>query len=275
MRANCNNGVNHMSEVETKRVQQKRDVLEQLVNMSRSLGDPSREYVVLGEGNTSAKIDEQTFYVKASGFSLANITGEGFVEVYYKPVLKMLEFEHLTDEEIERHLNDAKVDKSYPYRPSVETMFHGLLLQLPGVNFVAHTHPVSLNSILCSVRSREVLSGHMFPEAIVCCGIAPVYVEYAEPGVELAKAIQRGVREHIERYGEVPKSILLENHGLIALGSTPKEAETITIMWDKIAKILLWACMLGGPRFLSDEQIKRIYTRPDEKYRQRLIFKRE
>lgn len=264
-----------MDEVKVEHAQHKRAVLEQLVNMSRSLGEPSREYVVLGEGNTSAKIDERTFFVKASGFSLADITGSGFVEVYYEPVLEMLKFEHLTDDEIERRLNEAKVDPSCPYRPSVETMFHALLLQLPGVNFVGHTHPISLNSILCSMRSREVLSGHMFPEAIVCCGIAPVYVEYAEPGVELAKAIQRGVHEHIEVHGEPPKSILLENHGLIALGATPKEVETITIMWDKIAKILLGACILGGPRFLSEEQIRRIYTRPDEKYRQRLLFKRE
>ncbi|MFA4029460.1 MAG: hypothetical protein GDYSWBUE_000458 [Candidatus Fervidibacterota bacterium] len=264
-----------MGEANAEYERRKRAVLEQLVNMSRSLGEPRREYVVLGEGNTSAKVDERTFFVKASGFSLADIKGDGFVEVHFEPILEMLKYDHLTDDEIERRLNEAKVDRSCPYRPSVETMFHALLLQLPGVSFVGHTHPISLNSILCSVRSRELLSGHMFPEAIVCCGIAPVYVEYADPGVQLAKAIQRGVQEHIEVYGEPPKSILLENHGLVAIGSTPKEVETITIMWDKIAKILLGACIAGGPRFLTEEHIKRIYTRPDEKYRQRLLFKRE
>ncbi|MFA4015891.1 MAG: hypothetical protein RUDDFDWM_000990 [Candidatus Fervidibacterota bacterium] len=257
------------------KTQLKRAVLEQLVSMSRALGEPNREYVVLGEGNTSAKIDENSFYVKASGFSLSDITGEGFVEVNFEPVLEMLTYEHLSDEEIEKCLNEAKADPSCKYKPSVETMFHAFLLCLPNVKFVGHTHPVALNSILCSVRSREAFSGHMFPEAIVCCGIEPVYIEYADPGLELAKAIQRGVNEHLEKYGEPPKSILLENHGLIALGSTPKEVETITIMWVKIAKILLGTYILGGPRFLSEEQVKRIYTRPDEKYRQKLIFEKE
>jgi len=28
---------------------------------------------------------------------------------------------------------------------------------------------------------------------------------------------------------------------------------------------------LGGPRFLSEENVRRIYTRPDEKYRERGI----
>ncbi|HID06256.1 MAG TPA: class II aldolase [Armatimonadetes bacterium] len=260
---------------EVGREQHKHQILEQLVQMSCYLGAPGNEYVVLGEGNTSAKIDERTFYVKASGVSLTNITSEGFVEVYSEPVLEMLKYEHLSDDEIQERLMDARVDPNCPYRPSVETVFHAMLLQLPNINFVGHTHPTALNSILCAKRSREPFMGHLFPEGIVCCGIAPVYVEYADPGVTLAKAIQRGVQEHLDTYGEPPKSILLENHGLIALGANPKEVETVTIMWDKIAKILLGTYMLGGPRFLTEEQVNRIWTRPDEKYRQKLIFERE
>ena len=46
------------------------NILDQLITMSNNLGDPANDYVILGEGNSSAKVDEQTFWVKAaSGIS--------------------------------------------------------------------------------------------------------------------------------------------------------------------------------------------------------------
>ena len=41
------------------------DTLNTLVACSRRLGDPALDYVILGEGNTSARIDAETFWVKA------------------------------------------------------------------------------------------------------------------------------------------------------------------------------------------------------------------
>jgi hypothetical protein len=43
------------------------DVLAQLVELSNHLGNPANDYCILGEGNTSARADEGTFWVKASG----------------------------------------------------------------------------------------------------------------------------------------------------------------------------------------------------------------
>ena len=37
------------------------DILTQLIAMSHSLGDPALDYVILGEGNTSARADADTF----------------------------------------------------------------------------------------------------------------------------------------------------------------------------------------------------------------------
>jgi len=46
------------------------DILQQLVTMSRHLGDPALDYVILAEGNSSAWTDEETFWVKASGVNM-------------------------------------------------------------------------------------------------------------------------------------------------------------------------------------------------------------
>ena len=52
-------------------------ILANLVEMSRYLGAPERGYAILGEGNSSARIDEETFWVKASGTTMARIDAGG------------------------------------------------------------------------------------------------------------------------------------------------------------------------------------------------------
>jgi ribulose-5-phosphate 4-epimerase/fuculose-1-phosphate aldolase len=73
------------------------------------------------------------------------------------------------------------------------------------------------------------------------------------------------------RYKTRPKAILMQNHGLIAIGSTVKEVQSITAMWDKTAKILIRTFQFGAPNYLSERQVKRLCTRPDEEQRKRLI----
>lgn len=238
--------------------------------MSRWLGEESRGLVILGEGNTSAKINDETFYVKASGTQLGTITPSGFVEVSGPKVLEMLEGPDLTDEEIKEGLRAAMVDPQGPLAPSIETVFHAYMLSLPDVNFVGHTHPVSVNAILCSKGWRDV-TRRLFPDEIVCCGTTPAYVEYVDPGVALARRLREVVTDYVKEHGLKPKAILLQNHGLIALGSTAKEVETITLMWDKTAKVLAGTFQFGGPAYLSKEHVNRIDTRADEAQRKKLI----
>jgi hypothetical protein len=47
--------------------------------------------------------------------------------------------------------------------------------------------------------------------------------------------------------------------------------EGITAMMVKTARVLLGTFALGGPRFLSQEHVDRIHTRPDEIYRRQRL----
>ncbi|MGB9591644.1 MAG: class II aldolase/adducin family protein [Candidatus Kryptoniota bacterium] len=241
-------------------------ILQELVNLSRNLGLPENDYVILGDGNTSAKIDENTFWVKASGAYLHNILPESFVQMRIDRVLTLLEKKNISDDEILKMLSEAKVDQNQP-RPSLETTFHALALTLGGAKFVGHTHPVALNSILCSIHAKDAFEGRIFSEEILYCGIAPAFVPYTDPGLPLAHAIKKTIQEFITQYGESPRVILLQNHGMIALGQTAAEVENITAMAVKAARILLGTYLLGGPHYLSNNDISRIYSRPDELYR--------
>jgi len=250
------------------------DVLDQLVSMSRTLGQPEWDCVILGEGNTSAKIDGQTFWVKASGTQLPNIQPQHFVKVRFDVVLELAERESATDEEIKQVLRQATAEKT-DLMPSVETVMHALLLTLPDVNFVGHTHPTAVNAVLCSKLAEQAVSGRLFPDEIVCCGPEPVWVPWTEPGPPLAREIRDRVNDYIERNGFRPKIILLQNHGLVALGATVQEVLSATAMAVKTFRILLATYALGGPNFLPPEMVQRLWTRPDEIYRHKLLTGRE
>ena len=56
-------------------------ILEQLIWLSHELGREERQLAILGEGNTSATCSDGTFWVKASGSQLGNITSQGFSQV--------------------------------------------------------------------------------------------------------------------------------------------------------------------------------------------------
>jgi rhamnose utilization protein RhaD (predicted bifunctional aldolase and dehydrogenase) len=243
------------------------EILDKLVTLSRNLGDPALDYVILGEGNTSARIDDETFWVKASGAQLRGIEASGFVRVYFDRVLALLEADALSDAEVRGGLEAARADGSATARPSVETVLHALVLGLDGVDFVGHTHPTSVNAVLCSGKAEEATAGRLFPDEIVYCGPAPVYVPYTDPGVPLARKVRELVDRYLDVYREIPKVILMQNHGLIAIGKSPQEVENITAMYVKTARVLLGAYALDGPHFLSPDAVARIHTRPDEAYR--------
>jgi rhamnose utilization protein RhaD (predicted bifunctional aldolase and dehydrogenase) len=175
-----------------------------------------------------------------------------------------------SDEEIHQALLGSRVDPQ-AMKPSVEALFHGYLLSLPDVHFVGHVHAIAVNQILCSPRARDFAEKRIFPDEIVCCGAESVLVPYTDPGLVLAQAIREKTRAFIGQHGAFPRLILLENHGIIALGKTPQAVLAALLMAEKTAAIWVGAAALGGPVFLTPDNVRRIAQRPDEHYRQRAL----
>jgi rhamnose utilization protein RhaD (predicted bifunctional aldolase and dehydrogenase) len=177
-------------------------------------------------------------------------------------VLDAVKKADMEDDAVKRVLKSAVVEGSKT--PSIETFLHALCLQLDGVQYVGHTHPTVAVSLLSSSRSREWFSGSLFPDQIVMLGPAMVYVPYADPGLPLAHAVQDHLRLFTEREQRVPRVILLENHGVIALGNTAKQVVNVSIMLTKVCRVLAGSMAAGGPRFLAEKYVTRIDRRPDE-----------
>lgn len=242
-------------------------ILEHLIELTRHLGAPENDYAILGEGNTSARIDAETFWVKASGAAMRTLNEDGLVRVRFDRILDLMECEGLSDLDVRKGLESARVDPDVKVLPSVETFLHALALQLDGVNFVGHTHPTAVNALMCSRNAEEAFSGSLFPDQIVYCGPAPVFVPYTDPGLILAKAVRQAIEKYGETWGQPPKVILMQNHGFIALGKSAAEVENITAMGVKAARVILGTYAAGGPNFFTTQQAERIRTRPDEHYR--------
>src|SRR4051794_6311627 len=245
-------------------------VLASLIALSRDIGRPERELAILGEGNTSADAGDGTFWVKASGSQLAMIDAGGFSRVRLGSMLELLDAPRLSDEQVAAGLRGALVDPT-ARKPSVETFMHALCLAEGQASWVAHCHPVAANQILCSRLGAEPFLRQIFPDVIVVCGAVPAVVPYVDPGFALALAIRAELRRYRAAYGIAPRLLLMENHGILALGHTATEALNITLMADKWARILAGTYALGGPRFMSEEDVTRIDSRLDEHERRRRL----
>ena len=133
--------------------------------------------------------------------------------------------------DLKNSLVDPKMSK-----PSVETFLHALCIYDCGVKWIGHTHPISIMSILCSKEGARPFTQHIYPDEIVGCGEMPAIVPYVDPGLTLARAVREELKRYMDDFGYTPKLILMENHGMVALGQSPADVMSISLTADKWAR---------------------------------------
>lgn len=244
------------------------EIVADLLNLSHEFGN--RGFVILGEGNVSARLEESSFLVKASGSSLGTLTEENLTQCRLDRLLPVLNGKPVSDTEVEAALLESRVD-SNALRPSVETFFHALLLTLPDVQFVGHAHPIPVNQILCSSHARAFSRQRQCPDEVVCCGPVSLLIPYVDPGLALAKRIRDELVAFQVRTGRLPRVILLKNHGVITLGPSMQAVRAAMLMTVKAAEIYVGAQLLGGIERLPDTEVSRIENRQDEEYRRKML----
>lgn len=240
-----------------------------LLALANAVGEPRRELVILGEGNVSARIDDERMLVKATGSSLAAAGPDDLVECAYAPILEVLDDPDAGDERVAEALMASRVEQGAK-RPSVEALLHAVVLTT-GAGAACHTHSLAANQILCSDRAELLAAGALFPDQIVVLGTESLLVPYVDPGLGLGRLMRDELRAFADRTGALPKVAWLRNHGIFAIGDDPAECLRITEMADKFARILTGALAVGEPRFLPDSVVTRIDGRDDEDVRRRVL----
>ena len=233
--------------------------LQALIALTRELGRVEHALAITGEGNTSMALGDGTFFVKASGAGLGNITAKGFCRVEAKRALALLDDPRCTDANAGELLRGALVRASDP-RPSIETMLHALCLTDPEVHFVAHTHPLGLLRILCSRAGVKPFRQHFYPFAVVTCGQHIAAVRYHNPGLALARAVRTELARYRRVHSRSPRLLLMANHGIVALARTAPQALDISLMAEKWAQLLDGARRWGGASPLPAHAFKHLYA---------------
>jgi len=210
-----------------------RDVLKKLEGLSQAVGSHS-DYVQAGGGNTSVKTaDGKIMFIKASGIKLSEVTKEGgWVDLNMEKLSKILEDESLAGMKVAQRearvlemIMDARNGLSSG-RPSVESSLHALLDR-----FVVHTHPTMVTALVTAKNGLAQL-----PKLAKSIGREILWVPYTEPGYPLARLMFQEINKFRESHdGELPKVILLGNHGLFVSSSDYNEAVSMT---DKVVKVI-------------------------------------
>jgi rhamnose utilization protein RhaD (predicted bifunctional aldolase and dehydrogenase) len=179
--------------------------LQELVDISRFYGS-NKDYVIAGGGNTSFK-DGTTLYIKGSGTTLQDITGDGFVRMDRDALRRIWgkQYSQNTAERESAVLADmmaAKMSGEEQKRPSVETLLHDIL----PFTFVVHTHPALVNGITCSVQGETAMR-ELF-------GDETVWIPSTNPGYILSLTVKEAMNVYTAKKGHAPAVIFLQNHGI-------------------------------------------------------------
>lgn len=157
-------------------------------------------------------------------------------------------------------LNELEVDdwvkvslvtgEPYPHRfkPSSEVILHREVFRArPDVLSIMHSHPPNVIALsLLGIEIKPIGS-----EAPISLGERIPLVPY-----EIPTSPRLGLA--VAQYAKVFDVMVLENHGLVALGESNREAYNRTELTEEIAKIIAIACSLGKgePHWPTQGQIQ-------------------
>ena len=108
------------------------------------------------------------------------------------------------------------------------------------------------------------------PDDIVYCKAHYLYIpEQKNENENLQKAVEL-VTHYFDRFGYLPKVLVLQNRGVIGVEESLKSAQNVVDVYENILKISYYSENFGGPKFLNEEQIAFIDNWEVENYRRKV-----
>ncbi|MCO4783542.1 MAG: class II aldolase/adducin family protein [Candidatus Cloacimonetes bacterium] len=193
------------------------DYFQDFIDISHFAGERF-DLVQAGGGNAAVKIADDEMLIKASGYTLSEVSkNNAYSKVKTSKVKNLINHPKLLSEtdKVKRGkictqlLQEATIHNA---KPSIETLLHSLLLR-----YSLHTHPLALNIILVMPNWQSILQD-LFQEIDIAL------VNYHTPGIELAMALSRRLNSNKKN----PKVIFLQNHGLIIHSDSKKDINDLT-----------------------------------------------
>ena len=200
----------------------RRDLELEVVEYSKRLAD--RGWVANHDGNITVRMEDDLFLVTPTAFAKAKVERESLL-----------------------YVNGRAEKVSGRTRPFSELNLHLFSYRArPDIAAVIHAHPV--HACAFAVRGEPILST-MLAESVVSLGAEIPLVPYAMPKTpESTQVLNEAMRQS--------DVILMENHGVIAVGPDLETAYLRLELVEHLATIQFKATQLGGARTIPNADIE-------------------
>ncbi len=236
-------------------------ISDELVALTRALGEPARDLAILAEGNTSQRLSDGRIAVKASGTSMATVTREDFVVLEVDPLVELMTSATATQSDLTDAL-DAGEHHGVRRRASIEALIHAGPQVFAPTAFIGHTHPTAVVGVLASVHAASAWERHVYSDEAVVVG-RPLYVPYATPGIDLGRVYHASLERYVGEHGGLPTLVLLGNHGIVVNAPSPAGVEAASAMAVKGARVRAAAYAMGGVAPLDADSVEAFFARED------------
>jgi len=184
-------------------------------------------------GNISIKLPNGDVYITPSSMEYDRITGEDIVVVGL----------------------DGKVRQGSRI-PSSETPLHCLVYETrPEASAIVHTHSPYATTL--AIMGMSIPAVHY-----MIATLRTTTVEVASYATYGTEELARNVRD---AFIAPSKAVLIANHGMVAVGSTLKEAADAAQAVETLAGLYYRSLAIGKPNVLSDEQMAEVFEKYSRK----------
>ncbi len=194
--------------------------------------------LVAGAGGNISARDGSTVWMKPSGFAMDEMEADDLCGIELASG-KQIAGRSKPTSEVNMHL------AAYRARPDILAVFH--------------THSPWASGVISSGIEMKP----MFPEYVNDLGRRGTIPYILPTTKELAKAVGR--------VAKTCDTLFLVNHGVVALGTTMKQAYYRCLVVEDAAKSLVAASIVGKPIFLTEEQAAEILALETVQHRIRMM----
>jgi L-fuculose-phosphate aldolase len=209
--------------------------------------------------NESVRSDLVSYGRKLLGLGLLSQTSGNISiklpdgDIYITP--SSMEYDLITNEDIVVVGPDGAVRQGSRV-PSSETPLHCLVYETrPEVSAIVHTHSPYATTL--AVMGMSIPAVHYMIAVLRTTTIE--VASYATYGTdELAHNVR-------DAFVAPSKAVLIANHGMVAVGSTIKEAADAAQAVETLAGLYYRALAIGKPNVLTDEQMAEVFEKYSKK----------
>jgi ribulose-5-phosphate 4-epimerase/fuculose-1-phosphate aldolase len=230
-------------------------LINEILTLGQSLGNHPGRLILAEEGSLGARISDNRLAVTRRGAHVAHLEATDFVHFDLQRLNEVI----AQDPVLAEDLAGAQLHGEQGMEPHEDlTLFAWLLGLDPAIRVAVHIHPAIVDQITASPRARQFADRRTVHNEVLALGSASLLINYADPGLGLTREIQKKMILWRDRNKSVPRVILVQNHGVILLGSTGLAVLRSVEALLKYAELFVGASLLGGPVFLTPQAITQI-----------------